>query len=461
VGLFAIASRGVACAFVLVAISSAGSARAATVAVSGDSVVRYAADPGERNVLTVTASVNAVTFDDTGASVTAGRGCDQLGPHTARCYPPGNRPTTVVDSSDGDDTVRAVDEPGASTGLTVLGGEGDDSLTAADRGSLLYGGPGADTLDGGAGPDTLEGGPGPDTLNGGGGDDSITGDGEGAAPAPDVVDGGPGSDGISYGERTTAVDVDLERPSGNGGAGENDTIRQVENVFSGGGSDHIRGDEHANHLVSTDLGLNQPNEHDVVEGRGGDDRIEGSENADVLSGGRGGDVIEGWGGRDTLRGGPGDDGIDLDDTRPRSFRCGSGDDLVNYPRSRELVPADCETVQVDGLFFLVATRLGRARAGVRTLAISGLDIVLPEERPCRLVAKLFRGAATLGQGDGRLPPRGQDRTKVAVRLTAAGRRVFASHRRLPVRLVLEGHYSCRAGDRRIDAGAGGFAFPSR
>jgi hypothetical protein len=46
-------------------------------------------------------------------------------------------------------------------------------------------------------------------------------------------------------------------------------------------------------------------------------------------------------------------------------------------------------------------------------------------------------------------------------LTAAGRRVFASRKRVPVRLTLEGHSSCKATDRNIDSGLGGFTLLSR
>jgi hypothetical protein len=461
VGLFAIASRAAALAIASVLIVSAEPAFAGSAALSGDSNVTYTAAPGERNDVTVTASVDGVTVDDAGASVTAGRACDQLGPHTARCYPRGDRPFTQVLAGDGDDAVRAIAEPGSAMVFSLSGASGDDTLVAADSGSVLDGGPGADTLEGGPGDDSLTGGPGSDTLTGGAGDDSITPDGEGAAPGADVVDGGPGSDSVSYAERTAPVDVDLERPGGNGGVGENDTVRGIENVVSGAGSDHLRGDEQANVLSSTGFGQYGANQHDVIDGRGGNDRIEGSAGADVLSGGAGADIIEGGGGADTLSGGPGDDGIAVEDGQPRSLRCGPGDDLVSYPPARELIRADCETVQVDGLFFLVRSRLGPGGAGERTVEISGLRGL--NELPCRVVAVLSRpgrGGAVLGRGGARLRPKVSDRATLRVRLTDAGRRAFGSRRRIPVRLKLEGHDSCSPADRHADNGAGGFTFLS-
>jgi Ca2+-binding RTX toxin-like protein len=458
VGRFAIAG-----ALVLMAIVPAPAAVAATAAVTGASV-SYSAAPGEGNDLTATASVDGVEFQDAGASVSAGRGCDQLDAHTARCYARADSFFTNVDAGDGDDIVRVIDGPGGSARFGVAGGPGNDTLYAAARGSSLDGGPGADTLEGGPGGDTLTGGPDADTLVGGGGNDDITPDGAGVPPAPDVVDGGPGSDSVSYAGRTTPVDVDLERPAGNGGPGENDTIRAVENVISGGGSDHLRGDEQANFLSSAGFGTGVTGQHDVIEGRGGDDRIEGSEGADVLSGGAGGDEIEGNGGGDSLSGGPGDDGIDLLEERPASLSCGGGDDLVNYPPLHELIRPDCETVQDTGLFFLVRTRLGRAGRGMRTVEISGLRGLLFEELPCRVVAALSRpgrARGELGMGGVRLPGRGHDRATLRVRLTTAGRRVFASRKGVPVLLRFEGHSSCRAGDRHVDSGVGGFTVLSR
>ena len=55
------------------------------------------------------------------------------------------------------------------------GGSGNDSLTASNVWSLIFGGDGNDTLSGGAGNDTLGGGAGNDTLNGGTGYDILSG----------------------------------------------------------------------------------------------------------------------------------------------------------------------------------------------------------------------------------------------------------------------------------------------
>jgi Ca2+-binding RTX toxin-like protein len=461
VHLFAIAASSAAAALALFAAS----ASAATVAVQGESLVLYTAAPGEHNDLTVTGSLDGVTLDDAGAgvSVTAGRGCDQLGPHTARCYPHGDAPGVDVFAGDEDDTVRSIDSAGATVSLTASGEGGDDSLQASAGGSNLDGGPGADTLQGGAGIDHLIGGPGADTLSGGAGNDEFTPDGDGTAPAPDVVDGGPGVDGVSYDDRTTPVDVDLERVGGNGSPGENDTIRGIENVRSGSGSDHLRGDSQPNLLASSPLSSGTAPEHDVVDGRGGDDQIEGSEGDDVLTGGAGGDSIDSNGGADSLSGGPGDDGIDLTDAAPRSLRCGPGDDLVNYPRVREPIHPECETVQVDALYLLVGTRLGRVpggTGGVRTVEVSWFPGFT--NLPCRVVARLSRpgSGAPLGRGSALLRPATRYTTTLRLHLSAVGRRVLASRKRVPLRLSLDGHASCNRNARNDGWGAGAFTFLS-
>jgi Ca2+-binding RTX toxin-like protein len=466
----AAAALAVAALVVFASPALAGTAVLTVDAEFGDASVTYTASPGEHNDVTVTAALDSVTFDDAGpgVAVTAGRGCDQIGSHTARCYPRRDRVFTNVNAGDEDDSVRFAAGPDASGTFSAYGGAGDDRLTAGDRAASLDGGDGVDTLMGGPGGDTLVGGAGGDAITAGGGDDSITPDGDGAAAASDLVDGGPGSDSVSYSERSTGVDVDLERPEGNGGRGENDTIRGVEAVSSGNGPDVLRGDEGANVLTSTGRGSGAGGP-DVIEGRGGDDQIEGSYGADVLSGGPGNDEIESNGGADRLSGGPGDDGIDLLDARPRALSCGSGDDLLNYPRASEVIRPSCETVQVDNFFFLVRTSLGRVpgRAGARTVSISwflGLD-----ELPCLVVARLSRaghghgrgpGRGQLGRGSVRLPRKDPGAGTIRLRLTSAGRHALRSRKPVPLRLSFVGHDTCRGGANDV-SGAGALTFLSR
>jgi hypothetical protein len=74
-----------------------------------------------------------------------------------------------IDAGDLDDSVSvAVGLP-----ARILGGDGNDALSAATTSSVLDGGPGDDRLQGGEGEDSLLGGGGADFADGGDGDDSI------------------------------------------------------------------------------------------------------------------------------------------------------------------------------------------------------------------------------------------------------------------------------------------------
>jgi hypothetical protein len=462
VSLAGTATVSFACAVVLVAFAQPASAGtvAVTYAPYGDPSVQYTAAAGEHNDVTVTASVDGIAIDDAGAEVTAGRGCDQIGAHRAICDPLGEGIGVRVEASDQDDVVRAIREPGADISYGASGGEGDDRLEAPAGNSLLDGGPGADTLTGGAGVDNLYGGPGGDTIAGGGGNDLITPDD--ATVGSDVVDGGDGQDSITYADRTTPVDVDLERATGNGAAGENDTIREIETVIGGGASDHLRGDDNANVIAGSRFGAGpeQAGQRDAIEGRGGDDRLGGGSGNDVISGGAGRDVIEGGGGVDAFYGGSGADDIDLsDESIPRALRCGGGSDLVNYPRGRQLIRPECETVQVDDFFFLARARLRAPAPGVRVLDISGLRGL--SELPCRVLGDLVGiggGQARLGHGAVRLPKQ-RDRATLRLHLTARGRRVLGPARPARVRLVLRGQDRCRP--KEPPNGSSGFELLAR
>ena len=63
-----------------------------------------------------------------------------------------------------------------TTGTTLDGGAGNDTLTGGSGSDSLFGGIGNDTLSGGAGADVLDGGAGDDALTGGSGADILSGD---------------------------------------------------------------------------------------------------------------------------------------------------------------------------------------------------------------------------------------------------------------------------------------------
>ncbi len=180
----------------------------------------------------------------------------------------------VIWGGAGNDTLYGGDE-------TRIGDDGDDTLFGEDGDDALYGGNGADTLWGGLGADILEGNRRDDTLHGGAGDDTLVGGGE-----DDVLWGGPGADSL------------------NGHAG-NDTLH------GGPGRDTLKGGNGADALWGGpgDDTLTGGADSDMLHGGDGADTLWGNTQDDALLGGRGDDTLHGGGGDDELDGGGGDDNL--------------------------------------------------------------------------------------------------------------------------------------------------------
>lgn len=162
---------------------------------------------------------------------------------------------------------------------TIIGGSGDDMLSAHSKGAYVIGGAGADYLQGGASNDhiygggltalpddegdSLFGGPGGDYLQGNGGDDELFGD--------DFLDSlygvGGGSDRIYGGQGNDLIAAGSGNDSANGNLG-NDTIagRTGNDLLRGG-----RGD-------------------DLIDAGPGDDQLFGDRGVDTLDGGDGQDI---------------------------------------------------------------------------------------------------------------------------------------------------------------------------
>jgi Ca2+-binding RTX toxin-like protein len=96
----------------------------------------------------------------------------------------------VVNGNGGDDTVN-----GGGGDDVIDGGSGDDTLNGETGDDTLSGGSGDDILDGGSGDDVLSGGDGNDELTGGDGNDELTGGDE-----TDQLTGGLGADRFIFGE---------------------------------------------------------------------------------------------------------------------------------------------------------------------------------------------------------------------------------------------------------------------
>jgi len=123
----------------------------------------------------------------------------------------GDSDLTITDALDAEiATISASDFTGSlsveaaiTTGATLTGGSGNDSLTGAA---------GNDTITGGSGNDTLIAADGVDTLKGGTGNDSLR-FGTDLLTSTDTVDGGAGTDTLFYTAAETVADADFTNVS--------------------------------------------------------------------------------------------------------------------------------------------------------------------------------------------------------------------------------------------------------
>jgi len=122
---------------------------------------------------------------------------------------------------------------------SVIGGDGDDTLTGSNAANSLNGGSGNDVVNGGAGRDTILGDGGDDTLSGNAGLDTIFGS------------------------------------------------RGDDEIYGNGGGDTLYGEQN----------------NDILFGQNGQDTLYGGGSADELNGGNGRDILIGGRGRDELKGG--------------------------------------------------------------------------------------------------------------------------------------------------------------
>ena len=243
----------------------------------------------------------------------------------------------ILDGSLGDDT--------------LFGGNGDDTLIGGAGTNLLDGGTGTDTADysaqAGAIVVTLAGtadgnatGTGiSDTLRrienviGGSGNDSITADSN-----ANFVDGGAGTDTVSYAGSGAGITLALNGASnstaGVGGYAAGDVLVNVENLVGSNYNDYIYADINANSIdgsggmdtvdygnstagvtasLSGAAGVGGYAAGDVLSnienltGSGFNDTLIGNAAANILIGGNGDDTLYGMGGNDTLYGNLGKD----------------------------------------------------------------------------------------------------------------------------------------------------------
>jgi Ca2+-binding RTX toxin-like protein len=191
----------------------------------------------------------------------------------------------------------------------LIGSSFNDSLIADESANELHGQNGNDTLSGLDGDDKLFGGNGNDTLRGGDGFDELRGGSEddslSGGTAADVINGGTGNDTATYvgisgaifatlvntgGFQQRAIEhvgVDINSATATiNGTASIDLLTDIENLIGTAFNDRISGNEEIN----------------ILEGRNGNDEINGNGNNDVILGGAGLDLLRGDAGDDTLDG---------------------------------------------------------------------------------------------------------------------------------------------------------------
>lgn len=442
-------------------------ATASSLTYEGDTLVVRAA-PGEANFVTLSGDEpGRLSVSDSGSpSFTfPGDRCTQLSPdYPAHCDMPAR---VRIELGDGDD--QGFVAPGTpQLPVTYDGGAGADKIkNTATSGATLLGGDGRDELESEAGGDVLRGGEGGDKLIGGGGDDQLYGDGGDDHLQPDrytegndLVDGGAGFDQVedwadnSSEHRGRRVTVTLDGQANDGRPGERDNVVAVEHIkaFAPGEYTMSDGADRVEIYAPSDLGPS------TVNGLGGDDVLLASNGSQTIDGGAGNDQIEGGFGSDTLTGGPGRDQIAADFT---GSQCGvlqsctlpHGDDVV-YARDGEADTVDCgvgtdravvdaadtvsncETVErvggptaTDGT--KTATSAGRValakRVGLRGALRRGLRVKLtglPAGRRVTVVAK--HGRRTVATG--RVKASAGGTATATLRFTTRARRSLARKR---------------------------------
>jgi Ca2+-binding RTX toxin-like protein len=268
-------------------------------------------------------------------------------------FPPGYAIT--VRAGQGNDTVDVA--PGMPVRLTLLGGEGDDTLRGGDGSDRILGLDGRDTVDGrggddritlgasrthlpgedlrtpvieradgGAGRDAMDGSRGADSMLGGDGDDRLE-----AGAGDDTVDGGGGNDVVRGGADT-----------------DNAYGREGDDVVDGGaGRDYVDGGAGADRLTGglgddTVYGLSGA---DTVDGGAGQDYLEGGADNDTITGGAGDDMISGGRGDDTVTAGGGNDRIYTGPGRDTVAAGGGGDQV--YAQAEDTVTGAERTLHVE------------------------------------------------------------------------------------------------------------------
>lgn len=345
---------------VLLSLSTAGSASAATMAVTADGTLLYTPGAGTRS---------DVSFDETAAEtvrvrregdvsdqdpIAPGTGCTESSPRDFTCT--GVKRVDADGGDEGDEFSAAVFSEGLPDGsfrqrglktipATLRGGPDSDRLTGGDARDTILGDAGNDELGGGGGDDVVDGGTGPDSIRdsgrsrgndllvGGEGDDSIAG-----GFGDDRVMGGPGDDRLeaSAGEDEVAGGSGLDTYTSDRSTSNSRMAVSLDDVDNdttgdGPGTSNVRGDIE-DVIANEDIG---DADNDTLIGSAGPNTLEGRGGSDTIDGGDGNDV---------LAGGVGDDALRARDGFADLVACGEGADTATVDPFDRV--EECEVVDV-------------------------------------------------------------------------------------------------------------------
>ncbi|UWR28140.1 Hint domain-containing protein [Sulfitobacter sp. S223] len=239
---------------------------------------------------------------------------------------------------------------------SVIGGDGNDTISTGDD---------SDTIDGGRGDDVINAGIDDDEIDGGDGDDRIVG-----SEGNDTIFGGLGDDTIyanndpDLGLDALEIEDDGSNPLGpdlapdngddfvDGGTGndvifggdDNDTLlgSSGNDLLDGGIDDDIlRGGTGDDTLIGGqgNDSLNGGQDNDSLEGGIGNDTLRGNRDDDTLLGGEGDDLLDGGGQNDSLSGEAGDDTL-LGGTGADTLDGGDGNDSLDGGQGADVVNGD-------------------------------------------------------------------------------------------------------------------------
>lgn len=208
--------------------------------------------------------------------------------------------------------------------VSIMAGDGDDTVIGTAFFDRLFGEGGHDLIYGHGGNDVLQGNAGDDVLMGEAGQDVVSG-----GPGNDTVNGQAGDDTVSGGEGDDRI---------NGGSGAFDTLFEIvpdsitliDGAMSGLGADLLFGIEQAQFLGDDNDNVLDASGYSgkvTLAGGAGNDQLISAQHGGRLIGGDGNDVLVGRAGSDALLGGDGDD----------SLYGGGGNDLVMGEAGNDVV----------------------------------------------------------------------------------------------------------------------------